>query len=122
MARPPAAISRPSGIRGRGPTRGITPLEMVDAATSAAIIGRKATPDLTGEQATVSCREEVRHKKTPKRPSADNPTTRSDPPRNRPTRNATRPRRRGDRGRPAARPRALGRGGDGDGGRGRRGP
>jgi len=43
-------MSRPAGISGRGPVRGIsTPLEMVEAATIAAIIGRKASPDLTGE-------------------------------------------------------------------------
>ena len=47
---PPAAISMPAGISGRGPTRGIsTPLDTVDAATIAAIIGKKASPDLTGE-------------------------------------------------------------------------
>ena len=42
--------SRPTGISGRGPTRRIsTPLDVVEAATIAAIIGRKASPDLTGE-------------------------------------------------------------------------
>jgi hypothetical protein len=50
MLRPPAARSMPAGTRGRGPTRGIsTPLDVVDAATIAATIGRKARPDLTGE-------------------------------------------------------------------------
>jgi len=43
-------MSRPAGTSGRGPTRGIsTPLHVVEATTIAAIIGRKARPDLTGE-------------------------------------------------------------------------
>jgi hypothetical protein len=43
-------MSMPAVIRGRGPVRGIsTPLEIVDAATIAAIIGRNASPALTGE-------------------------------------------------------------------------
>ena len=50
MTSPAAATSIPLGIRTRGPIRGSSSaLTVVEVAISAAIIGRNATPVVTGE-------------------------------------------------------------------------
>jgi hypothetical protein len=65
-----------------GPVRGdgrVVPA--VELTITAAIIGRKARPVLTGEKRRDCCRQSVRNRKTPKIPVVETPRARNEPPR-----------------------------------------